>query len=54
MSKNAPQEVLETMGAEIGELAENGIMDTVLKVGAKMPNFELKNSDGDLVSLNNV
>ena len=54
MSKNAPQVVLETMGAEIGKLAESGIMDTALKVGAKVSNFELMDSDGDVVSLKNL
>ena len=42
MSENAPQEALETMGAEIGNLAESGIMDTALKVGDKAPEFALK------------
>lgn len=54
MSENAPQEVLETMGAEIGKLAESGIMNTALKIGDKAPAFELKNSEGDTVSLNTL
>lgn len=54
MSKNAPQDVLETMGAEIEKLTKSGITDTALKVGDKAPNFELKNSDGDVVSLNSL
>jgi len=28
LSENAPPEVLETMGAEIGKLVESGIMNT--------------------------
>jgi peroxiredoxin len=51
MSKNAPQEVLETMVAEIEKLAKSGIMDTTKNVGAKVSNFELMDSDGNLVSL---
>lgn len=54
MSANAPQEVLETMGAEIGKLANSGIVNTALKVGDKAPNFELKDSKGNLVSLSNL
>ncbi|UII79021.1 peroxiredoxin-like family protein [Flagellimonas sp. CMM7] len=54
MSENVPQEVLETMGAEIGKLAESGIMNTVLKVGDKVPGFELQDSAGTIVSLNSL
>lgn len=54
MSENAPQEVLETMGAEIGKLAESGVMDTALKVGDKAPEFELKDSNGNAVRLSNL
>jgi peroxiredoxin len=54
MSENAPQEVLNTMGTEIGKLANSGIMDTALKVGDKAPEFELIDSDGDVVSLSNL
>ena len=54
MSKNAPQEVLETMGAEIRKLAESGIMNTALKVGDKVPDFELQDSAGNIVSLNSL
>lgn len=54
MSENAPQEVLQTMGAEIEKLAKSGIMETALKVGDKAPNFELKDSGGNIVSLNNL
>lgn len=54
MSQNAPQEVLETMGAEIGKLAQSGIIDTALKVGDKAPEFELKDSNGNTVCLSNL
>ena len=54
MSEKAPQEVLETMGAEIGKLAESGVMDTAFKVGDKAPDFELKDSKGNMVSLDSL
>ena len=54
MSENAPQEVLETMGAEIGKLAESGIMNTALKVGDKAPDFELQDSEGNTITLNSL
>jgi len=54
MSQNAPQEVLETMGAEIGKLANSGIMNTALKVGDKAPHFELEDSEGNKISLNTL
>lgn len=54
MSENAPQEALETMGAEIGKLAESGIMNTALKVGDKAPDFELKDSEGNTINLNSL
>jgi len=54
MSKNAPAEVLDTMGAEIGKLAESGIIESALKVGDKVADFELEDSNGDIVSLNTL
>ena len=54
ISENAPQEVLETMGAEIGKLAESGIMNTALKVGDKAPDFELKDSAGSPINLGDL
>lgn len=54
MSINAPQEVLQTMGTEIGKLAESGIMSTALKQGNKAPDFELKDTEGNIVSLNSL
>ncbi len=54
MSENAPQEVLETMGAEIGKLTESGIMNTALKVGDKAPDFELKDSAGYSINLDDL
>ncbi len=54
MSENAPQAVLETMGAEIGKLAESGIMNTALKVGDNVPKFELNDSNGNSVHLSDL
>jgi len=54
MSENAPAEVLQTMGTEIEKLAKSGIMDTALKVGDQAPYFELKDSEGNVVSLNSL
>ena len=54
MSENAPIEVLQTMGTEIGKLGESGIIENALKVGDKAPEFELKNSDGNSISLESL
>lgn len=54
MSEKAPQEVLQTMGVEIGKLAESGIMNTALKQGDIAPDFELKDTEGNIVSLNSL
>ena len=54
MSEKAPKEVLDTMGAEIGKLLESGIAKTALKKGATAPEFELTDSDGNRVSLDNL
>ncbi|PKP40455.1 MAG: alkyl hydroperoxide reductase [Bacteroidetes bacterium HGW-Bacteroidetes-12] len=54
MSEKAPQEVLQTMGVEISKLAESGIMSTALKQGDIIPDFELKDTEGNIVSLNSL
>jgi peroxiredoxin len=54
MSANAPEEVLQTMGAEIGALATSGLVESALKAGDKAPDFTLTNSDGNEVSLNSL
>ena len=54
MSENVPEEVLQTIGTEIGKLAESGIVENALKVGDKSPEFELKNSDGNSISLSGL
>jgi len=51
MSKQAPKEVLETMGEEIEKLAQSGISENAKSQGDLAPDFELENSDGIKVSL---
>ena len=54
MSENAPAEVLQTMGAEIGKFVESGIAENALKVGDKAPDFELNDPEEYLEVLKNV
>jgi len=54
MSKQAPPEVLKTMGKEIGNLATSGIIESAKKKGDKAPSFNLENSDGKIVNLNDL
>lgn len=54
MSAQAPQEVLETLGAFIGKLNEDGIADQALKVGDKAPDFILKDDSGNHISLSEM
>jgi len=54
MTKQAPPEVLQTMGGEIGKLSHSGIIEGAKTVGDKAPNFILENSDGVKVSLHDL
>jgi len=54
MSKQAPKEVLRTMGEEIGKLAQSGITESAKSIGDIAPDFELENSDGIKVSLSSL
>lgn len=45
-----PPEVATQMGAATQQLRESGILDRVLKVGAKMPSFQMKNQADELIS----
>jgi peroxiredoxin len=54
IKKKAPEEVLQIMDAEIDKLAKSGIIENALKIGDSAPEFELQNSDGDLISLNDL
>jgi peroxiredoxin len=51
MGKNAPPAVLATLDGEIRKLAETGIVETALKVGAMAPNFSLPNAQGGTFEL---
>ncbi|WBW99828.1 redoxin domain-containing protein [Oceanirhabdus sp. W0125-5] len=48
-SKSAPQEVLDTFERASQQLAEEKIEEKALKVGDKMPSFELKNALGKVI-----
>ena len=54
MSQNAPKDVLETIGSEIGKLVESEVTEEALKVGDTAPDFFLKDSEGNTVSLNDL
>lgn len=54
MSRQAPKEVLETLGGFIGQVAESGILDTALKVGDTAPNFTLEDESGNTVQLSSL
>lgn len=47
--KNVPQEVLDTFERSSQQLAEEKIEEKALKVGDKMPSFELKNALGKVI-----
>lgn len=45
-----PDEVKAKMKQQIKELKSTGIVENSLGVGGKMPEFELPNADGEMVS----
>ena len=45
-----PDEALKKMHQATDELRESGIMDEALNVGNKMPSFTLPNTQGEMVS----
>jgi cytochrome oxidase Cu insertion factor (SCO1/SenC/PrrC family) len=47
---NAPKAAVETMHRATAELKQSGLAERALQVGAKMPDFVLKNQDGKDVS----
>ena len=47
--KQAPKETLEIMHNATDDLRKSGILDRVLKVGDSMPEFELENTEGELI-----
>ncbi len=52
--KQAPSESLETMHRATNDLRTSGIMDRAVKVGDKAPDFALKNTSGQQVSLHQL
>jgi peroxiredoxin len=53
-AKDAPPEVIATLGTELRRLAESGIAKGALQVGAKAPDFSLPEARGDTVSLSSL
>ena len=45
-----PEEIRMKMGEATQDLRESGIMDGIIKVGDKLPSFNLPNSKGEMVS----
>jgi hypothetical protein len=45
-----PDEVKSKMKKQIEELKSTGIVENSVDVGGKMPEFELPNADGEMVS----
>jgi len=54
MAKNAPPEVIASLGAEMRKLAESGIAKRALGVGAKAPEFSLPDPRGVAVTLSTL
>ena len=53
-AKQAPPEMLQKVMGEIQRLAETGIAQTALKVGDKIPEINLPDSDGNVVSISTL
>lgn len=49
-----PPETLEIMRRATDDLRKSGIMDSVVKVGDRAPDFTLPNAQGDMVSLKDL
>ena len=54
MAKHAPPEVVSMLAAEIRKLAESGIANRALAVGARAPDFSLPDARGGKVSLSTL
>ena len=52
--KNIPKDWQVVMGRSMDELRASGIMEGVIKVGDKLPDFTLNNDDGSAVQLQGV
>jgi hypothetical protein len=44
----APKEALDIMHRATGDLRKSGILDRILNLGDKIPDFSLKNADGTM------
>lgn len=51
--KSAPKEALAIMHHATSDLITSGIMDQVVKIGDKAPDFELKDNVGKVIRLKN-
>lgn len=49
-AEKTPPEIAEKMHRAIEELRDSGIMDRALNVGDKMPSFSLPNTNGEIIS----
>ena len=49
--KSAPKETLAIMHRATSDLITSGIMDQVVKIGDKAPDFELKDNVGKVIRL---
>ena len=49
--KSAPKEALSIMHRATSDLITSGIMDQVVKIGDKAPDFELKDNVGKIIRL---
>ena len=49
--KSAPKEALSIMHRTTSDLITSGIMDQVVKIGDKAPDFELKDNVGKVIRL---
>jgi hypothetical protein len=50
----APKDALDIMHRATDELRSSGIMQQMLKIGDKAPEFELKNADENLIRSKNL
>ena len=48
--QEAPPEVVALMAKAHRELADSGIMDRIVEVGDKLPTFSLPDTEGNIVS----
>jgi peroxiredoxin len=53
-TNRAPAEALKIMKSATEDLCNSGILDKTIKVGEILPNFILKNQDGDLIQLESL